>query len=983
MNERSRTVLTRRARTEWLWAACAFAVLAAYFVYATLSARDEVLARESRSLATQAQVVADFISSELFAANQVLRQLRDDLPEARATPDGLPALTRRLKSLVDAAPGIRSLHVADAEGTTIATTVPEVLGKNFREREFFKVAARDPKADTLYISPPFRTTVGTWVVNVVRTVPTPDGHFGGIVWTSLDSHHFALLLDSIRYTDDMITSLVHRDGIMFVRRPDAEGATGIELSRAPDAILGRHLASGQAATVQRGTGQVTQKAVLVAMQDIEPATLRIDKPLVIAVLRHDAAILAPWRQKMIIQGALYLLFLLMMATGLLLLQRRRDQDELQRSRDEAVLRASEAHLRSYVEHAPEGIFIADALGRFVDVNPEGCRMVGYDRASLLGMSITDLSPPGIQGDHAALFAVVQEHGVLDTEIELRRKDGTHFPTSLRSTILPDGRVMGFCTDISVRKQSEAELRRHRENLEDLVAKRSAELSETVFAMDSVGIGITWADVDSGKFLYANRHAAAMIGYTAEEMLALTVMDVDPSITMERHFGITAEIRTKGFLRFETLQRRKDGSLLPVEMTVYFHPGTAGTHPHFIAFAVDISERKAIEQTLIEAKIAAEAANVAKSAFLANMSHEIRTPLNAITGMAHLIRREGLTPKQIDRLDKLTGAGEHLLEIINAVLDLSKIEAGKFGLSEAPLQVETLVKNVVAMLQERVQAKGLSLRSELVTLPLLLGDATRLQQALLNYAGNALKFTEHGTITLRVRLLADDTTALHLRFEVEDTGIGIAAEVVPRLFSAFEQADNSTTRRYGGTGLGLAITRKLAQLMGGDAGVTSTPGAGSVFWFTTWLKKAGSVTEPSPLAVSPEQWESELRRQHAGARILLVEDEPVNREVVCMMLENVGLIVDLAEDGVQAVELARASRYDAILMDMQMPRLNGLDATEQIRRLPGYTATPILATTANVFAEDKARCLQVGMNDFLTKPLNPHTVYASLLRWLSP
>ncbi len=387
------------------------------------------------------------------------------------------------------------------------------------------------------------------------------------------------------------------------------------------------------------------------------------------------------------------------------------------------------------------------------------------------------------------------------------------------------------------------------------------------------------------------------------------------------------------------------------------------------------------QLLIRARLQAETANIAKSAFLANMSHEIRTPMNGIIGMANILRREGVSPKQAQRLDAIDASAQHLLAVINNILDLSKIEAGKLVLDEAPVNISDVLRYVVGVLSVPVNAKGLHLLVKLADLPPnLLGDATRLQQALLNYANNAVKFTRSGHVLLKIGCEQEDERSALLRFEVQDTGVGIATEAMARLFTAFEQADNSMTRRYGGTGLGLAITKRLAALRGGAAGAQSTPGVGSTFWFTARLKK--SIETHDAPAPSPVNAEAVLRKQHGGTRILLVEDEPINREIARMLLDAVGMEVSEAANGEEAVALARKTPHAVILMDMQMPILNGLDATRQIRELEGYRSTPIIAMTANAFAEDKAICLEAGMSDFLAKPFTPDALFTALLQALT-
>jgi PAS domain S-box-containing protein len=403
-----------------------------------------------------------------------------------------------------------------------------------------------------------------------------------------------------------------------------------------------------------------------------------------------------------------------------------------------------------------------------------------------------------------------------------------------------------------------------------------------------------------------------------------------------------------------------------------------SHRHHLELLV--RQRTADLQT---ARDAAEAASRAKSTFLANMSHEIRTPMNAIIGLTHLLQEDAAEPRAREQLGRVSAAAHHLLGIINDILDLSKIEADRLVLEMREFAPAQAIENALAMLRERAATKGLVLHSEIAAdVPeLLRGDPLRLEQILLNFLSNAVKFSEHGEVVLRARLAWASADEVLLRIEVQDPGIGLSVEQQARLFQAFAQADGSTSRKYGGTGLGLVIARRLAGLMGGDVGVHSRHGAGSTFWMTARLGVVDASDLPEvPGALSLPAGQA-IASRHAGARVLLVDDDPVNQEVTHALLTRLGLAVEVVADGQQAVDRVREAEHALVLMDVQMPVMDGLEATRRIRRLPGRSALPVIAMTANAYAEDRELCLQAGMNDHVGKPVQPQRLFACLLRWL--
>ncbi|MDX9996171.1 MAG: PAS domain S-box protein [Rhodocyclaceae bacterium] len=646
--------------------------------------------------------------------------------------------------------------------------------------------------------------------------------------------------------------------------------------------------------------------------------------------------------------------------------------------------ALQAGIGVLIENVNVWLFIIDAEDAFVYCSPACERMSGYGASGFMaepGLLASLLHPE----DRAAYFAHQQDDCVHCDDIEFRivHRDG-----SLRwiaHHCFPyggNGLRGGINRDITARKLAEVELHK---------------LSQ---AVEQSPVSIMITDLE-GRVEYVNEAFCRISGHAIAEVIGRNSSMLKSGLTPpETYTAMWEALQAGREWQGEMVNRRRNGEIYWEWERIAPIRQSDGCVTHYLAVKEDITERKRLgreldnhrrhleemvavrTQELVTARQAAEAASVAKSAFLANMSHEIRTPMNGILGSVHMLRRRGLTAEQAGVLDQIEAAGRHLLGIINDILDLSKIEAGKLDMERLPLDAAGLLDEVAAMMADSAAMKGLQLAAVAELPPnTLLGDPVRLRQALLNYVSNAIKFTERGTVTLHVEAVAEDAAEMLLRFSVQDTGIGIAPEVCERLFSPFTQADESMTRKHGGTGLGLSITRQLAGLMGGAAGVESAPGQGSTFWFTARLARETKVGA-SVTATQPPDAEVILLRDWRGTRILLVEDDRLNQMIAAELLAELGMIVDVAENGRQALEMFERRDYALILMDMQMPLMNGIEATQAIRCRPDGQAVPIVAITANTYDDDRQRCMDAGMTGFLPKPFEPEQLAAVLLEQLA-
>ena len=678
--------------------------------------------------------------------------------------------------------------------------------------------------------------------------------------------------------------------------------------------------------------------------------------------------------------AIFMSALVLQLTLLVMHKNRRLQVEKARAEaGDALLRKLSAQVPGMIFQSrlyPDGRvtlpYASERIQEIYDLSPEPLRESAEPIFSVIHPEDLDEVKKSIQRSAATLEVWRNEHRVLWPDGTIGWREGVASPERL-----PDGSILwhGFITDICSRKAMEAALRASEEQFKSL--------------FNEPMVSLILHDPDTGKIVDANPAAIAMYGLNHLEELQSFDFWLDPPYSFADALAWLRKVRDEGEHCFEWLNRKANGELF--WELVQLSPIKIGDQDRVLATSIDITDRKRAEEALrtLNRDLAdqtrrAEEANAAKSQFLANMSHEIRTPMNGVVGMAELLLATPLNEEQRHYTETIRVSGDALLALINDILDLARVEAGKLSLRSEDFDFRRLIFEISATISARTQRKGLKFSVQGTTeIPgRLRGDRERLRQILTNLLDNAIKFTDQGEVSLGVTPDATTAGGILLRFSVRDTGIGIPSEQLPRLFDKFVQLDGSNARRHPGSGLGLAICRELVELMQGSIGVVSSPGKGSEFWFTALLAEpAQSVAELTegerPTADSFTPWQRQ-------AKILLAEDNPTNQRVALGLLRNLGLAADAVDNGRAALAALERQDYDLVLMDIQMPGMDGLAATQAIREPQSKVrnpVVPIIAMTAHAMSGDRERCLAAGMNDYLTKPVSGQTLAQVLRRWL--